>query len=152
MRLKIEEVEVQRKKDLDRAKEDLEKAEAQRKKDLEKAEAQRKKDLEKVEEQRKKDLAKVETQRKKDWSDENDCTHKLKLDLEGKIERLERQANERELEQKRADEATKRYIESLAEDIKATTDFLAVGVCPFFFRSLNLISHIHFYPGRVGIG
>lgn len=115
--------------------------------------------IEEVEAQRKKDIEAVEAQRKKDQSDANDRTHKLKLDLlklkldlEGKIEHLELRANERELEQKQADEATKRYIESLAEDIEATTDFLAVGVCLLSFRSLNLASYNHFYPGRGGVG
>ena len=108
-------------------------------------EAQRKKDIEAVEAQRKKDIEAVEAQA-------NDRTHKLKLDLEGKIERLELRANERELEQKQADEATKRYIESLAEDIEATTDFLAVGVCLSPFVHLHLASHVHFYPGRGGVG
>ena len=134
LELKVEATEAQRKKD-------IEKAETQRKKDIEKAETQRKKDLEKAEMQRKKDLEKAETQRKKNQSDADDRTHKLKLDLEGKIKCLELQANERELEKKQADEATKRYIESLAEDIEATTDLLAVGVCLLSFHSLNLASH-----------
>ena len=112
----------------------VEAAEAQRKKDLEKAEAQ----MEKAEAQRKKDIEKVKMQREKDQSE----AHKLKLDLEGKIECLERRASERNLEQKQADEATKRYIESLAEDIEATTNFLAIGVCLLYIRSLNLVSHI----------
>ena len=111
---KVEAVEARRKNDLEKAEARVEKAEVQRKNDLEKAEAQRKKDLEKAEAQRKNDLEKAEAQRK---------------NLEGKIERLERRARERDLEQKQADEATKRYIDSLAEDIEATTDFLAVGVC-----------------------
>jgi hypothetical protein len=93
------------------------KVEAQRMKDLEKAEAQRKSlelKVEAVEAQREKDIEKVEMQREKDLSDANDRKHKLKLDLEGKIECLERRATERDLVQKQADEATKRYIESLA--------------------------------------
>jgi len=119
------------------------KVEAQREKDLEKAEAQRKSlelKVEAVEAQREKDIEKVEMQREKDLSDANDRKHKLKLDLEGKIECLERRATERDLVQKQADEATKRYIESLAEDIEATTDFLAV--CLLCFRSFHLVSHI----------
>ena len=103
---------------------------------MEAVEAQRKKDQEKAEALRKKDQA----QRERDLSDANDRTHKLKMDLEGKIECLERRATERDLVQKQADEATKRYIESLAEDIEATTDFLAV--CLLCFRSFHLVSHI----------
>jgi hypothetical protein len=91
------------------------KVEAQREKDLEKAEAQRKSlelKVEAVEAQREKDIEKVEMQREKDLSDANDRKHKLKLDLEGKIECLERRATCRN--RRTNFEATKRYIESLA--------------------------------------
>ena len=92
-----------------------------------------KKDLEKAEAQRKRDIEKVETQREK-----------LKLDLEGKIERLERHANERDLEQKQADEATKRYIECIAENVDKW--FLGCGRMSPLHSFLNFVSHIHFYP------
>jgi hypothetical protein len=152
-------VEVQRKKDLEMAETHahklrldlegkIELLERQRKKDIEKVETQRTKDIERVETQRKKDIERVETQRKKDQSD----AHKLKLDLEGKIELLERHANERNLEQKQTAETTKRYIEYLSADIEATTDFLAVGVCLLSIHSLKLVSHIHLYLGRGGVG
>jgi hypothetical protein len=114
LELKVEANEAQRKKD-------IEAVEARRKKDLEKG----KKDIEAVVAQRKKDLEKG----KKDIEAVEAQVNKLKLDLVGKIEHLELRANERELEQKQADEATKQYIESLAEDIEATNDFLVVGVC-----------------------
>jgi hypothetical protein len=130
---KVEAVEAERKKD-------LEKAEAERKKDLKKAELK----IEAVEAERKKDLKKaelkieaVEAQRKKDLK---------KAEL--KIEAVEAQMEKLKLdleEQKQADEATKRYIESIAENVDATNDFLAVGVCLLSIHSLNFISHIHFY-------
>ena len=123
----------------------VEAVEAERKKDIEKVEAQMKKDLEKDEAQMKKDLEKVEAQRKKDLEIAEAQTEKLKLDLEGKIERLKRPVNERDLEQKRANEATKRFIESLAEEVDATNDFLAVGVCLLYIHPLEF--HIRFYPG-----
>ena len=103
-----------------------------------------KKDLEKVEAQMKKDLENVEAQTKKDLEIAEAQTEKLKLDLEGRIERLERHLNERDLERKQANEATKRYIESLAEEVDATNDFLAVGACLLplysFFKISFLIS------------
>ena len=133
LELKVEAVEAESAE----RKKDLEKAEAQRKKDLDKAEAQRKKDLEKADSQRKKDLEKAEAQRKRDIEKVETQREKLKLDLEGKIERLERHANERDLEQKQADEATKRYIECIAENVDATNDFLAVGVCLLYIHPLN---------------
>ena len=149
---KLDAVEAQRKKDLEKAEAQkrslelkVEVVEAQGRSlelKVEAIEAQRKKDLENAEAQRKKAIEKLETQREKDTLDVNDRTHKLKLDLEGKIECLERRASERDLEQKQVDEATKRYINSLAEDVEATTDFLAVGVCLLYFRSYNLVSHI----------
>jgi len=49
-------------------------------------------------------------------------------ELEYKIMRLEQQVTDRVLEWKQKDEAMQRYIKSLAGDIEATTDFLAVGV------------------------
>ncbi|KAF9481295.1 hypothetical protein BDN70DRAFT_991980 [Pholiota conissans] len=62
----------------------------------------------KAEERRKKDAATLKEQ-------------------EDKIATLERQGRERKLEQKRIDEATRRYIEDLADGLNATTDFLATG-------------------------
>jgi len=121
---KIEAAETQRRKD-------AEKAQEQRKKDAEIAETQRRKDAEKAEEQRKKDVEKAEEQRKKDQADAKEQTRKLKMDimvLENKIGHLEKHASEYEFEQKQKDKATQQYIESLADDIEATTDFLAVGV------------------------
>jgi len=109
----------------------LEEAEAQRKKDLEQAEAWRKMDAEKAEAQRRKDVEKAEAQRKKDQADAREQSHKLIInieELEYKIKRLEQQATDRELERKQKDEAMQRYIESLAGNIEATVDFLAVGV------------------------
>ena len=103
---------------------------------VEAVEAQKKKDQEKAEALRKKDQAR----RERDLSGANDRTHKFKMDLEGKIECIERRATERDLVQKQADEATKRCIESLAEDIEATMDFLAI--CLLCFRSFNLVFHI----------
>jgi len=100
---------------------------------LEEAESQRKKDAEKVEAQRKKDAEKFEAQRKNDQADAKEQIRKIELgikDLEYNIKRLEQCASERALERKQKDEATQRYIESLADDIEATTDFLALGVRP----------------------
>ena len=113
----------------------LDGAEAQRKKDLEQAEAQRKEGLEQAEAQRKRDMKqaaeKAEAQRKSDQANAREQSRKLLVninELEYKIKRLEQQAADRDLERKQKDEATQRYIESLAGDIEATTDFLAVGV------------------------
>jgi len=109
----------------------MEQAETQREKDAEKVEVQRKKDAEKVEVQRKKDTERAEAQRKKDQADAREQSGKLLTnieELEYKIKRLEQQAVERDLERKQKDEVMQRYIESLAGDIEATTDFLAVGV------------------------
>ena len=121
---------------------------------VEAVEAERKKDIEKVEAQMKKDLENVEAQRNKDLEIAEAQTEKLKLNLEGRIERLERHVNERDLEQKRADEATKRYIESLAEEIDATNDFLAVGVCLLSIHSFFKISFLTsiFTLGWGGVG
>jgi hypothetical protein len=132
-----EKAEAQRKKD-------LEQADTQRKRDLkqaaDKAEAQRKKDLEQADAQRKRDLKqaaeKADAQRKKDQADAREQSRKggstVEVtnieELEYKIKRLEQQATDQDLERKQKDEATQRYIESLAGDIEATTDFLAVGV------------------------
>jgi hypothetical protein len=120
------------------------KVEAQREKDLEKAEAQRKSlelKVEAVEAQREKDIEKVEMQREKDLSDANDRKHKFKLDLEGKIECLERRATERDLVQKQADEL--RSHEAIHRKSRCpATDFLAVGVCLLYFHSFNLLTHI----------
>jgi hypothetical protein len=92
-----------------------------------------------------------ETQREKDQLDPNDRTHKLKLDLEGKIERLERRAVEADWSRNRRTKP-RSDTSKASLDIEATTDFLAVGVCLLSFRSLNLVSHIHLYLGRGGVG
>ena len=113
---------------------------------VEAVEAERKKDIEKVEAQMKKDLENVEAQRKKDLKIAEAQTEKLKLDLEGRIERLERHVNERDLEQKRANEATKWFIESLAEEVDATNDFLAVGVCLLYIQPLKFRFSYPFLP------
>ncbi|KAJ3492054.1 hypothetical protein NLJ89_g11282 [Agrocybe chaxingu] len=108
----------------------LEEAEAQRKKDAETAEAQRKKDAERAEAQRKKDAERAEAQRKRDQADTKNQIRKLEMaiqELEHETKQLKQNANDRELEVKQKDEATLRYIESLADDIEATTDFLSVG-------------------------
>jgi len=100
-------------------------------KDLELADAQRKRDAEKAEARRMKDLELANAQRKRDLADAREQSRKLLAnidELEYKIKRLEQRATDRELERKQKDEATQRYIESLAGDIEATTDFLAVGV------------------------
>ncbi|KAF8907883.1 hypothetical protein CPB84DRAFT_1843732 [Gymnopilus junonius] len=99
-----------------------------------KAAEQRKQDEEKAAVQRKKDAEKAEVQRKKDLSDAKKNAdaweRKLQLkikDLEDKVERLEQDATDQKLEAKQKHEATQRYIESLADDIDAATDFLAIG-------------------------
>ena len=142
LQLRLEEAEAQRKKD-------AEEAEVRRKEDAQKFEAQRKEDAQKVEAQRKEDAEKAEAQRKKDQGDAKEQTHKLTTniqELEYKIKRLEQQAAERDLERKQNDAATQRYIESLAGDIEATTDFLAVGV-RFSLLSPFLPSNIPVNPG-----
>ena len=130
LQTRLDDAEAQRRKD-------AEQAEAQRKKvkalqsRLDDTEAQRKIDAEKAEVQRKKDAEKAEVQRRKDQADAREQSRKLITnieELEYKIKCLEQQAVERDLERKQKDEATQRYIESLAGDIEATTDFLAVGV------------------------
>ena len=142
LQLRLEEVEAQRKKD-------AAEAEVRRKEDAQKVEAQTKEDAEKVEAQRKKDAEKAEAQRKKDQGDAKEQTHKLTTniqELEYKIKRLEQQAAKQDLERKQNDAATQRYIESLAGDIEATTDFLAVGV-RFSLLSPFLPSNIPVNPG-----
>ena len=108
---------------------------------LDDTEVQRKKDMEHAEAQRRKDVERAEVQRKKDQADARDQSCKLITnieELEYKIKRLEQRAVERDLERKQRDEATQRYIESLAGDIKATTDFLAVGVNSSLFSTIFL--------------
>jgi hypothetical protein len=132
---RLDDTEVQRKKDAEQAealrKKDAEQAEALRKKDAEQAEALRKKDAEKAEASRKKDAEMAGALRKKDQADAREQTRRLITnieELEYKTKRLEQQAIERDLERKQKDEATQRYVENLAGDIAATTDFLADGV------------------------
>jgi hypothetical protein len=133
LRMKVEKAESLRKEDMEKAeslRKKVEKAESLRKEDAGRAELLRKKDAEKAESMRKKDTERMETLRKKD-----------RAELEDKIKHLEQHSSEREDQWKQKYESTQRYIESLASDIDATTDFLAVGVCLFIlFFSLPLMS------------
>ena len=80
-------------------------------------EALRKKDRVDAEKRHEKQMERLEVLRK------NDIEH-----LEIKIEHLKQLSNEREDQWKQKYESSQRYIECLASDIDATTDFLAVGV------------------------
>jgi hypothetical protein len=99
-------LEALRKKETERLELKLETAELLRKKDTERLEALRKKETERLEALRQKDIK----------------------DLEIKIEHLKQNAIEREDQWKQKHKSTQLYIECLASDIDATTDFLAVGV------------------------
>ena len=133
LELKLETAELLRKQDVEKAeslrKKDAEMAESLRKKDAEMAESLRRKDAEKAELLRKKDTERVEVLRKKDRAEV--------AELENKITHLEHSAIEKEMEWKRTQESTQQYIESLASDIDATTDFLAIGVRLFSFPFLS---------------
>jgi hypothetical protein len=125
--LKLETAELLRKKETERlelTESKLETAELLRKKETERLEVLRKKETERLEVLRKRETERLEALRQKDIKD-----------LEIKIEHLKQNAIEREDQWKQKHESTQRYIECLASDIDATTDFLAVGVCLslFFF-------------------
>jgi hypothetical protein len=117
---KLEMAELLRKKETERlelTESKLETAELLRKKDTEKLEVLRK-ETERLEVLRKRETQRLEALRQKDIKD-----------LEIKIEHLKQNAIEQEDQWKQKHESTQRYIECLASDIDATTDFLAVGVC-----------------------
>jgi hypothetical protein len=132
----------ERKADSASHKEESARLEALRKKETERLEALRKKDRVDAEKRAEEQMKRLEALRKKE-TERLEALRKNDIeDLKIEIERLKQHNIEREDHWKQKNESTQRYIECLASDIDATTDFLAVGVrlSLLFFPPLPLMS------------